>query len=66
MHSATARIFQIGVNTGSSLIPKKARRKWGVDPSYTISSRLLAKFTVFSSLGIRVEKLFHLRVTISF
>lgn len=52
--------LEIGVNTGSSFIPLKARRKWGVDPSYTISGRRLAKYAVFSSLGIRFEKLFRI------
>src|SRR5688500_14207340 len=50
--------LEIGVNTGSSFIPIEARKKWGVDPEYTLSERRVFKYKVFSSLGIKIERLF--------
>ena len=48
--------LEIGINTGSSFIPIRAKRKWGVDPCYRLTSRRLLKYEVFSLLGIKVEK----------
>jgi len=31
--------LEIGIASGSSFIPIKARRKWGVDPGYTLTRR---------------------------
>ena len=52
--------LEIGVSTGSSFIPIRATRKWGVDPAYTLTRRRLLKYAVFSSLGIKVERLFRM------
>lgn len=52
--------LEIGVNTGSSFIPIKAKRKWGVDPCYTLTSRRLMKYALFSCTRIRVERLFRM------
>jgi SAM-dependent methyltransferase len=52
--------LEIGVNTGVSFIPIKAKRKWGVDPSYTLTARRLIKYAVFSFLRIKVERLFRM------
>jgi hypothetical protein len=52
--------LEIGVNTGSSFIPLKANRKWGVDPSHTLTSRRLVKYAIFSFLGITVERVFRM------
>jgi Methyltransferase domain len=52
--------LEIGVSTGVSFIPIKARRKWGVDPSFTLTRKRLLKYAVFSSLGIKVERLFRM------
>ena len=53
--------LEIGVASGASFIPIKARRKWGVDPGYTLTRRRRSKYAVFSFLGITIERLF--RVT---
>jgi hypothetical protein len=52
--------LEIGVNTGSSFIPIKAKRKWGVDPGYVLTGRRLAKYAVFSFLGLKDERLFRI------
>jgi hypothetical protein len=52
--------LEIGVNTGVSFIPIQAKRKWGVDPSYTLTRRRLIKYAVFSFLRIKVERLFRM------
>jgi hypothetical protein len=52
--------LEIGVDTGVSFIPIKAKRKWGVDPSYTLTGRRLMKYAVFSFLRIKVERLFRM------
>ena len=52
--------LEIGVNTGNSFIPIKAKRKWGVDPCYALTRRRLMKYSVFSFLGINVEQLFRM------
>jgi hypothetical protein len=53
--------LEIGVASGSSFIPIKARRKWGVDPGYTLTRRRRSKYAAFRFLGITIERLF--RVT---
>jgi hypothetical protein len=50
--------LEIGVDNGSSFIPIRARRKWGVDPSITISRKRRAKYALFSALRLKVERLF--------
>lgn len=52
--------LELGVNTGNSFIPIKAKRKWGVDPEYVLTGRRLVKYAVFSWLGIKEERLFRL------
>ena len=52
--------LEIGVDTGSSFVPIKAKRKWGVDPSYTLTHRRLLMYTVLSNFKIRVERLFRM------
>jgi len=52
--------LEIGVDTGGSFIPIKAKRKWGVDPSYKLTNRRLITYAVFSILHIRVERLFRM------
>lgn len=52
--------LEIGVDRGVSFIPIKAKRKWGVDPSYTLTGRRLLKYAIFSFLRIRVERLFRM------
>ena len=52
--------LEIGVNTGASFIPIKATRKWGVDPGYVLTPRRLAKYRVFSLLGLKDERLFRM------
>jgi len=53
--------LEIGVDTGGSFIPIKARRKWGVDPGCTVTRRRELKYALFSLLGIRIERLFRLK-----
>jgi hypothetical protein len=53
--------LEIGVASGSSFIPIKARQKWGVDPGYTLTRRRRSKYAAFRFLGITIERLF--RVT---
>jgi hypothetical protein len=55
-----ATYLEIGVNTGVSFIPIRARRKWGVDPNYILTAKRRLKYAVFSSLGIKVERLFRM------
>jgi hypothetical protein len=50
--------LEIGVSTGSSFIPLRAARKWGVDPGYHISWKRIAKYRLFSLLNIKQEKIF--------
>jgi len=52
--------LEIGVNTGASFIPIKAKRKWGVDPGYRVSGKRLAKYAVFSHFQLKEEKLFRM------
>jgi len=52
--------LEIGVSTGVSFIPIRARIKWGVDPAYILTKRRLLKYAVFSCLGIKIEKLFRM------
>jgi hypothetical protein len=52
--------LEIGVNTGCSFIPIRAKRKWGVDPHYELTRRRLAKYAAFSALGIKSERLFRM------
>jgi SAM-dependent methyltransferase len=52
--------LEIGVDTGGSFIPIKAKRKWGIDPSYKLTGRRLSKYAVFSFLRIKVERLFRM------
>lgn len=53
--------LEIGVDTGTSFVPIKANRKWGVDPGYTLTRRRLLMYTVLSSLKIREERVFRMR-----
>jgi Methyltransferase domain len=53
--------LEIGVNTGTSFIPIKVHRKWGVDPEYHLTRRRRMKYRVWSLLGKKEERLF--RVT---
>jgi Methyltransferase domain len=55
-----ATYLEIGVCTGESFIPIRAKRKWGVDPGYVLSWRRRLKYAVFSFLGIKVERLFRM------
>jgi hypothetical protein len=50
--------LEIGVNTGTSFIPIRTKRKLGVDPTYILSRRRLFGFAVISFLKIRVERMF--------
>jgi hypothetical protein len=50
--------LEIGVSSGSSFIPMKAKKKWGVDPFYVLTKKRLLKYSVFSALGLKIEKLF--------
>jgi hypothetical protein len=50
--------LEIGVCTGESFIPLKARRKWGVDPEHYLSWKRIAKYEVFSRLGLKDERVF--------
>ena len=50
--------LEIGVLTGSSFVPIRAKRKWGVDPAYAFSRRRIMKYELLSSLGIKTERLF--------
>jgi len=50
--------LEIGVNTGESFIPIRASRKWGVDPAPVLSWKRRAKYSAFSALGIKFEKIF--------
>lgn len=52
--------LEIGVASGSSFIPIKAKRKWGVDPEYVLTGRRLAKYAVFSVLRLKDERLFRM------
>jgi hypothetical protein len=52
--------LEIGVDHGTSFIPIKAKRKWGIDPCYTLSRLRLMKFRAFSLLGTRSERLFRM------
>jgi hypothetical protein len=52
--------LEIGVDGGSSFVPIKAKRKFGVDPSHKLNDRRLFMYTVLSSLHIRVERLFRM------
>jgi hypothetical protein len=52
--------LEIGVDTGASFISIRAKRKFGVDPSYTLSHRRLHMYAVLSKLQIRVERLFRM------
>jgi SAM-dependent methyltransferase len=52
--------LEIGVDTGASFFPIKAKRKWGVDPSYRLTRRRRFMYTVMSNLQIRVERLFRM------
>jgi hypothetical protein len=52
--------LEIGVSTGASFIPMRARKKWGVDPAYQLTRRRLMKYEVFSALGIKTEKLYRI------
>jgi hypothetical protein len=55
-----ATYLEIGVNTGVSFIPIRAKRKWGVDPNYLLTWRRRLKYSVFSFLGLKVERLFRM------
>lgn len=50
--------LEIGVSSGISFIPTRARHKWGVDPSPSLSWKRLAKYDLFALLGIRDERIF--------
>lgn len=50
--------LEIGVDTGVSFIPIRARRKWGVDPGYTLTRKRRFKYAMFSLLHIKIERLF--------
>jgi hypothetical protein len=52
--------LEIGVCTGESFIPMRAKRKWGVDPGYIISWKRRLKYAVFSFLGIKTENLYRM------
>jgi len=52
--------LEIGVDTGASFIPIKTKRKWGVDPSYTLSSRRLFVYAALLHLRVRGERLFRM------
>lgn len=50
--------LEIGVDTGVSFIPTRAKRKWGVDPSPKLSRRRRFKYAVFAALGLSGERIF--------
>jgi Methyltransferase domain len=50
--------LEIGVSTGMSFIPLRAKRKWGVDPDPHLSWKRLAKYRLFSLLHIGQEIIF--------
>jgi hypothetical protein len=52
--------LEIGVDSGTSFVPVKAKRKWGVDPCYTLTRRRVLMYTVLSNLRIRVERVFRM------
>jgi len=52
--------LEIGVNTGGSFIPIRARRKWGVDPGYRLTRKRRLMYSVLSLLGIKEERLFRM------
>lgn len=52
--------LEIGVCTGESFIPMRAKRKWGVDPGYIISWKRRLKYAVFSFLGLKTENLYRM------
>lgn len=52
--------LEIGVSTGSSFIPIQAKRKWGVDPAYYLTWKRRLKYRVWSSLGLKEERLFRM------
>jgi len=52
--------LEIGVCTGESFIPMRAKRKWGVDPGYIISWKRRLKYAVFSFLSLKTENLYRM------
>ena len=50
--------LEIGVSTGSSFIPLRAARKWGVDPDPYLSWKRILKYRLFSLLKIKDEGIF--------
>ena len=60
LHKVTANrnYLEIGVCTGESFIPLKARRKWGVDPDHYLSWKRIAKYELFRRLGLKDERVF--------
>jgi hypothetical protein len=50
--------LEIGVCTGESFIPTRAKRKWGVDPGHALSWKRLSKYKMFSLLGLKDERIF--------
>lgn len=50
--------LEIGVCTGTSFIPIRASRKWGVDPGHLLSRKRIAKYKLFSVLYIKHETVF--------
>ena len=50
--------LEIGVCTGTSFIPIRASRKWGVDPGHLLSRKRIAKYRLFSVLYIKHETVF--------
>jgi|SRR5215469_17314027 len=52
--------LEIGVDGGSSFVPIKAKKKWGVDPSHNLSVKRLLMYEVLSRLHVRSERIFRM------
>jgi hypothetical protein len=50
--------LEIGVDTGASFVPTRAKHKWGVDPSPKLTGRRRLKYEVFAALGLKDERIF--------
>jgi methyltransferase family protein len=55
-----ANYLEIGVCTGSSFIPIRASKKWGVDPGHLVSRKRRAKYAAWAWLRIKNERLFRM------
>lgn len=53
--------LEIGVSTGSSFIPIRAKKKWGVDPAYLLSKKRRLKYVAFATLGLKSEAVFRMK-----